>query len=362
MENVGSVDQPALPSTDRETGRETNGGAKRPRVRCEVCGKVLARLTVEHLRGHGLTRERYRRIYTALRDPTVGSADQSLSGSPDQPPMTTVDKLARRIAGSAAFLDTLSSEVADHILHAAPLRTQIAFAAAQVIQARMAIHADAVGRLSAISDELGEDWRVLQGGPNGSATPTKDLVSMAMQAHAEIVKAEEMVLKSAKLALEEQKAQDATKAPTFAFSGAAETVAIPKDLSPADREGLRALMGNLTKYVDARRDAQEAITVPATPVIATTEGPDQSPEDTQEVQGQGEGGPGGALKVTTTAQNRPRRRRRRKRAPGEATDPVIRRADEPSIQGGVSDSGGAASDGRDSAAPPSTSTGGGGLE
>jgi len=343
VEINGSPDQSQVDTTPPDPvslpleEEETTGPR---RVRCEVCGKRLSRMTVNHLRGHGLTRERYRRIYEALPDPTVGSVVQRISGSPDQSPrsrpLTTVDKLARRISSSAAFLDTLAAEVSDHILHAAPLRRQVALAAAQVIQARMAIHADAVGRLSAISDELGQPWRVDQGGSNGGPTPTKDLVAMAMQAHAEIVKAEEMVLKSAKLALEEQKAQDSAKAPTFTFSGAAENIAIPKDLSPADREGLRALMGNLTKYVDASRKARDAITVeakalpaPSTDTDAPADGADALATDSPTTEAPD-------LGVTTTAPTSTRRRRTSRRP---KTDPVIRSPSDPVIrsEGGVSD-------------------------
>ena len=241
----------------------SRGRSKKATVRCEVCGRWYRTLTAEHMRMHGLTGERYRRLFLALRDPTAtGSMDQS-----PQTPVTTVDKLARRITGSVAFLDAISDEVAEHILGMAPLRHQVALAAAQIIQARMAIHADAVGRLARVTRELEQPWRVEQGGPNGQPTPTKDLVLIHAAAHQEIVKAEEMVLKAAKLALDERKAADTNQVPTFTYSGAAETIPIPRDLSPADREGLRALMGNLTKYVDANRKATRAITASPARVV-----------------------------------------------------------------------------------------------
>jgi len=173
--------------------------------------------------------------------------------------------LADRITGSPEFLDALAAEVQEHILGSGPVRQQVALAAAQVIQARMAIHADAVGRLARLSTELDEEWRLTQGGRDGGPTPTKDLIGMAMQAHAEITKAEEMVLKAARLALEERKVADSGPAPAgYTFTGEAEAINIPADLSPADREGLRALMGNLQRYVDASRRARETITAQVT--------------------------------------------------------------------------------------------------
>ena len=217
-------------------------------------------LRADHLREHGLTRERYRRIYGARN---VGSLDDGLTGSPDQSAdlhLELVSKLSARVADSVGFLDALASECAEHILSAAPLRVQVAFATAQIVQARVAIHADAVGRLSRVATELDQPWRITMGGTAGRPTPTKDLLGMAAQAHAEVAKAEEMVLKAARLALDEKKAADETgRAPGYTFTGTAETIAMPRDIGPADREGLRALMGNLERYVGTSRRASLAV-------------------------------------------------------------------------------------------------------
>lgn len=281
-------------------------------VTCLVCGKRYRSLRADHLRDHGLTRERYRRIYGAR---AVDAPDGRINGSisSTDPHQTLVSLLADRVASSTEFLDALASECSDHILSAAPLRAQVAFAAAQVIQGRVAIHANATARLSALSAELGEDWRLTAGGHAGRPTPTKDLVSMAMQAHAEIVKAEEMVFKAARLALDERRAaQDAEIAPGFTYSGAAEGIAIPKDLGAADREALRALMGNLTKHVAATREVRQAITVsaeasPSVPAQSGSIVPGSSPVVRQEF---AEGSPVDPLAVTTEPRPRPRRRRR----------------------------------------------------
>ena len=256
------------------TSKRTTPTRRKQNVRCEVCGRDYATLTAEHLRGHGLTRERYRRLYTVLAIPTP---TYIRSGNDTDVSLTTVDKLAQRITGSVSFLDSIADEVADHILSAGPLRTQVAFAAAQIIQARMAIHADAVGRLARITDEMDAGWRITQGGANSGPTPTKDLVLLHASAHSEIVKAEEMVLKAARLALDESKAAADQARPSFSYSAEAESIPIPRDLSPADREGLRALMGNLTRYVDAGRKVRGAITVAgvATDPVTPTE-PDVS--------------------------------------------------------------------------------------
>jgi len=179
----------------------------------------------------------------------------------------------------------------------------------------MAMHADAVGRLARIDQELEQPWRIEQGGPNGGATRTADLVAMHAATHNEIVKAEEMVLKAARLALDERKAQDAAQAPAFSYSGEAEAIAIPTNLSPADREGLRALMGNLTKYVAKGQEARKAITLEATSRAARVSEGVQSavqPANQPAVQS-AEPDPAGAddLTMTTT----PAKRRRKKRKP-----------------------------------------------
>jgi ATP-dependent exoDNAse (exonuclease V) alpha subunit len=158
------------------------------------------------------------------------------------------------------------------------------------------------GRLARASEALGEDWRITAGGKAGRPTPTKDLVAMAGQAHAEIVKAEEMVLKAARLALDERKAAvEMNEAPGFTYSGTAEGIAIPQNLVPADREALRALMGNLTKYVGATRQARQAITVAAEVADGRSMPPDQPAS-----QGTAMADP---LAMTTTPISRRRRRR-----------------------------------------------------
>ena len=251
-------------------------------VTCLVCGKKYRSIRADHLRDHGLTRERYRRVYggTSVDDPlyVVG---QPLSGSADQtqrdPHLALVERLSARVADSAGFLDALANECAEYILSAAPLRTQVAFAAAQVVQARVAIHAKAVGRLARVSNQLDEPWRVEAGGHQGAPTPTKDLLAIAMQAHNEVTKAEELVLKAARLALDEQKAREEVREiPGYAFTGAAESIAIPRDLSAPDREALRALMGNLSKHVDVQRQVRKATAAQLTADIETEEAAEDS--------------------------------------------------------------------------------------
>lgn len=254
---------------------------KQKDVTCRVCGKRYRTLRADHLRSHGLTRERYQRIYGARLSRSAdgglaGSADQS-SGASGDPHLAMIARLSTAVADSTGFLDALASECADHILSAAPLRQQVAFAAAQVVQARVKIHADAVGRLARVTSELDAPWRIAAGGANGKPTSTRDLLGIAMQAHAEVVKAEEMVLKAARLALDERKAEDAlAAAPGYTYSGAAEGIAIPRDLSAPDREALRALMGNLTRHVEVQRSARQAITMTVEADGAAGEVADQS--------------------------------------------------------------------------------------
>ena len=341
---TGAPDQsnPPLDVMPPPTGdKETQGGRDRRRnqkrregsVECGVCRRKYARITAEHLRKHGLTRQRYNRIYGDAR--SSGSPDQLRSAREGAPAM--VLRLSEEISGSAAFLDALSSEVADHLLSSGPLRQQVALAAAQIVQARMAIHADAAGRLARVTQELDEPWRIKQAGPGGKPTPTKDLLGMAAQAHAEIVKAEEMVLKAARLALDEQKQAAVQRVvPGFAYSGEAEAIPIPRDLSASDREGLRALVGNLQRFVKARREVVDVEPTAIDPVPPTSIDPvPQAP----------------AIEMTATlpeasAPTTPRRRRRRRKDPliRSPTDPVSPPQPGPNIggEGGVSDSGGGA--------------------
>jgi len=255
-----------LSESQKDSEPEQESGRRNKKdVTCLVCNRRYRVLRADHLREHGLTRERYRRIYGGTSRSTdlrgVGSTDQNIK----DPHLALIERLSTRVADSAGFLDALASECAEHILSAGPLRAQVAFAAAQVIQARVRIHADAVSRLSRVADHLDEPWRVEAGGRNGKPTPTKDLLAIAMQSHAEIVKAEEIVIKAARLALDEQKAHnERAVAPGFAYTGAAEGIAIPRNLSAPDREALRALMGNLEKHVRTTREVRQAIATTAT--------------------------------------------------------------------------------------------------
>jgi hypothetical protein len=179
------------------------------------------------------------------------------------------------------FVAALADEVAAYIM-AGPVRDRLRIALLGLISARLELHGQAVARLDATNRELGEEWRVTQGGENGGPTPTKDLVMLASQTLQELKTGEDLVLKAIKLAIDEAKtppAQAAAGSPLDAYSGKDEVLEVPASISSAERETVRTLLSSLASGAVARAqviDAAQARPVEAE-VVKTPDAP-QSPE------------------------------------------------------------------------------------
>jgi len=157
----------------------------------------------------------------------------------------------------------MADEVASYII-AGPLRDRLRQALLGLISARLELHGQAVARLDAVNRELGEEWRVAQGGEDGGPTPTKDLLGIAQQTLQEIRTGEDLVLKAVKLAIDEAKTPPAAVAagsPLDAYSGQDEVIDVPASISPAERETVRNLLSALASGATARArmvDAEQA--------------------------------------------------------------------------------------------------------
>ena len=324
--------------------RKVKKNQQRSTVVCLICKQVLPRLTQDHLKAHGLTATRYRRMFSgaptqppdeptikqlrdhaerlhapatlaALREYGVAPpmAAQSLVGDPtpsetsgdpaegfgepQQPParpLPSPSQQAHAVAGalvqSPEFVATMADEVAEAIF-SGPLRDRLKLALVTVLGARMKVHGEAHANLAALRAELSLPWRAQQGGKLGGPTPTEQLLAMASQAHNEVIKSEEAVLKTIKLAVDESKGRDDRAKPPGGLApytaDAEGIIPIPENMTAEQRETVRELLVTLTRgarliaatpgdaadAADAAADA--AVDLTLTPSI----NPDPSPQE-----------------------------------------------------------------------------------
>lgn len=209
---------------------------------CRLCGKALTRLDARHLRTHNMTPEVYRRTFgTTATAPTT----------PPAPPSPLAQQMSLQVATSLAtdpaFVARLADEVGQTIFGSS-LRDQLRLALCSTLSARLELHGRAVANLQAVREELSQTWRITDGGKNGEPTPTPHLVAMAGEAHHEVVKTEEALLRAVRLAAEEQRhlaARESSLHTRPAFTGAAEVIPVPPSLSSGERETVRSLLALL---------------------------------------------------------------------------------------------------------------------
>jgi hypothetical protein len=157
------------------------------------------------------------------------------------------------------------------------LRDQLRLALCSTLSARLELHGRAVAHLAALREELAQPWRASDGGKDGDPTPTPHLVAMAGEAHHEVVKTEEALLRAIKLASEEARDQKQTLdglGSRPAFTGEAEVIPVPPELSPGERETVRSLLGLLRQEMSARAELRReaACSVPALEATPTPDG------------------------------------------------------------------------------------------
>jgi len=232
-------------SSRRSSRRRKPQVTQRTVVTCQVCKVTMPRLTVEHLQVHGLTMQRYARLYSGSSPISPGFLPPATA--PDPTPLG----IAQSLVASPSFVTTLADEVAEAIF-SGPLRDRLRLALTSVLGSRLAMHGESVALLARVRRELGAAWRIEQGGENGGPTETRDLVAMAMQASGEVAKGEDALLRTIKLAIDENKGRDGVALDRGGFkpyTGEAEVLPVPVDLSADEREAVRSLLATLTQGV-----------------------------------------------------------------------------------------------------------------
>lgn len=284
----------AKTSNRRKRRREPNPHT-RPTVPCFICGKQFRQITQTHLQRHGYTLARYQRTFDAPirpqrpagpRPAVTPRAPSTTAGLP-APVAPSASAYAPRVAehllGNPEFVAALADEVGE-LIFTTSMRDRLRTALCSVLSTRLQLHGQAVANLEAIRAELDQPWRVQHGGKDGEPTPTPHLVAMAGEAHQEVTKAEDALLKTVKMAIDETKAQkDAIHAlgSRPAFSGEQASIPVPPELPPSERETVRGLLGLLKQEVEARR-AKLATPInvqaePSRPAATTSPPPEQPP-------------------------------------------------------------------------------------
>ena len=245
------------PTKSKRTSKKRK---KQRQIVCRICHKHFPSITAEHLRTHGFTITRYRRAFGSL---TRATATQPVATG-RVADRQTVASLADRIVHDPEVIRELAGEVSEAIFGSS-LRDALRLSLVSVITERLRAHGEATAALAQVRKELSAEWRTTQGGPNGAPTPTKDLLGMASVLNQEVRSGEELLLKTVKLALEEQRTYKGSGMVEGGlpdrFTGEGEHLPVPAELTSQDRETIRTLWGMFDRAVTAQR----SLTVDVTP-------------------------------------------------------------------------------------------------
>lgn len=278
MRDAAPTTQAQRESSDKPKPRKRKRKSTR-QVVCQICHQSFSSITAEHLRTHGFTLTRYRRVYLAPTRAPGGSPARS--DDPAAPTdRQTVATIAERIVHDPDVIREMAGEVAEAIFGSS-LRDALRISLVSVVSERLKAHGHAVNALNQVREELAQPWRTQQGGPNGTPTPTKDLLGMASVLNTEVKTGEELLLKTIKLAVEEWRSHKGAGAVEGGlpdrFTGDGERLPVPAQLSAQDRETIRTLWGMFDKAVttkrvmtidvpaESRTSSPDAGTVPAEP-------------------------------------------------------------------------------------------------
>lgn len=172
-----------------------------------------------------------------------------------------VHATAEELVGNDAFVAALADE-ASELLFTGHFKERLKVSLAQLLNQRLTLHAQAVAHLKNVREELAQPWRLEAGGKDHAPTPTPHLVAMAGEAHHEMVKAEEALLKTIRLSLEEQKQLGLHKAELqgrAAFTGEGDAMPVPPELDAGERETIRSLVHLLQQEVTARASRKQMV-------------------------------------------------------------------------------------------------------
>lgn len=240
---------PTTPEPTTGNPRRTRRGSsprQNPNETCAVCRKSITfPMFVRHVNAHGFSINVYRRTFSRAQGAPPAPGGISATGA------ASAAAVASALLGSSEFLAPLADEVA-HLLATGPQRKQLLLALSSLIATRLDAHGRAVAAFEKVRAELTEPHRIERGEDGTGQASTKDLVAVGALLRAEVQQGEDLLLKVAKLTVEEGKnktaQQEASAGHTLSrFTGDAEAIPIPAALSAGERETVRALLGVLAR-------------------------------------------------------------------------------------------------------------------
>lgn len=304
--------------------------------RCEICGQVFAQMTPGHLRTHGYSTQRYKRLYGGRASPlppvstSISSrvGDELASRGNSLVPMGApgseeredlVASIAHRLADSKVWMACVADEVGEKLMNG-PLRQRLTAALVTTLATRLHVQGEAGALLTDVLCELKEEWRITQGGDGAGPTPTADLVGLANALSRQLRDAEDLTLRAIKLALDEQKleAEHAGALGPALYSGDAETIDVgTTKLSTGERETIRNLLTNMAKHVKGTvvGDSEEGEAAGSSNEL-------RSPMTTEQDDGTEPPAPPAPVDPLAIPETPSRRRRRRRRRPPEPAEGV----------------------------------------
>lgn len=243
-------------------------------IPCAICGKRFVKLSGNHLKLHGYTLERYSRVF----NPHTGSSLSPTTGVPDPEhphrqgvqtisvPATFRDSVISDLLATPSFRAAATYDVAQAIFSTSA-RGALALSIQAMVATRINMHARAVADMEKVRQELLAPWRLEAGGKDGAPTPTSDLVSLASMLHQEVVKSEELVHKTLRMAMDEQATTQGDNMihGRPAFKGDAERIPVPPNLNPQDRDAVRTLLRSLGESLQRRAEVTAPLPVVASP-------------------------------------------------------------------------------------------------
>ena len=147
------------------------------------------------------------------------------------------------------FIRSMSDEVHE-CLFSGPMRHCLKMSLAAVMMARLEAHGKAMAAMEAVRGELAQPWRIQQGGKDGGPTKTEDLIGMMKVLTAEARQGEELFQKSARLFLEELRANPlGAFAEEHRFSGREAVVQVPPTSTASEREAVRNFIASVVDGV-----------------------------------------------------------------------------------------------------------------
>jgi hypothetical protein len=219
-----------------------------------------------HVGTHGFALKQYYRTFSpdSVAAP-LNTASQAASTA----------SVAAALLGSSEFIAPLADEVAT-LLSTGPQRKQLLLALSSLIATRLDAHGRAVSAFERVRTELTEPHRIERGENGVGVASTKDLVAVGALLRAEVAQGEDLLLKVAKLSVEEGKNKsvqtEIAGRMLDRFTGDAEAIPVPVALSAGERETVRALLGVLARptratTLDAVASRPSAPSVAHPPVV-----------------------------------------------------------------------------------------------